>query len=57
MIGDGRHSEMAKFLEEFEVPKLWVLQLYKLIIPSQALIEKFFEPQRCFLKTNNNGML
>jgi hypothetical protein len=22
MIGDGRHSEMAKFLEEFEVPKL-----------------------------------
>jgi hypothetical protein len=22
MIGDGRYSEMAKFFEEFEIPKL-----------------------------------
>jgi hypothetical protein len=50
MIGDGRHSEMVKFFEEFEIAKLWILQLYKLIISSQALIEKFFEPQRCIFQ-------
>jgi hypothetical protein len=43
MIGDGKHSEIAKFFEEFEIIKLWILQLYKLIISSQALIEKFFD--------------
>jgi hypothetical protein len=52
MIGDGRYSEMAKFFEEFEIPKLWILQLYKLIIPSQALIEKFWTTKVYFSKRN-----